>query len=45
MEQYANLAGNGLLAKAPFFNGYGNMEQMQEDRNAQMNIIEDRDPV
>jgi hypothetical protein len=31
--------------KASFFNGYGNMEQMQEDRNAQMSIIEDRDPV
>ena len=45
MEQYANLAESGSLVKASFFNGYVNMEQMQGDRNAQMNIIEDRDTV
>ncbi len=45
MELSANLAGSGLLAKVTFFNGYVNKEQMQGDRNAQMSIIEDRDPV
>jgi hypothetical protein len=45
MELFVNLEGNGLLAKVTYFNGYVNREPMQGDRNAQMSIIEDRDPV
>ena len=34
-----------LVSEGHLFNGYVNKEQMQGDRNAQMSIIEDRDPV
>ena len=45
MERSVNLEGNGLLAKVTYFNGYVNREPMLGDRNAQMNIIEERDTV